>query len=248
MYRMCVTDSVEKKGGRQNQAWGRKWQPKTWVHQIGQLENRYMCQKGLSMLQHLETPQRKQRPLGNFTIPTKYKTITQITELPQRESVLSQLATVETNLNVVFLLLGGGAPSVAHTKVRGLTVLQLSQEPDRKSRKKLCTYIWHTSTLVRLAHGLQRLAWPTPFPLLPLLLICADCRASLCDSYRSLKSRQTFKLNNLVQHIDMILTRKTFQGMSWVEFLWRSNQTSVEEIFKKFKILNIKIKLYNGKH
>lgn len=28
-----------------------------------------------------------------------------------------------------------------HTAVKGLTVLQLSQEPDRKSRKKLCTYM-----------------------------------------------------------------------------------------------------------
>lgn len=72
--------------------------------------------------------------------------------------------TVRADLLSVLLLLWGGALVLWHTEVRGFIVLELSQEPDRKCRKKLCTYIWHASTLVKFAHGLQRLEWPTPFP------------------------------------------------------------------------------------
>lgn len=53
-------------------------------------------------------------------------------------------------------LLMGGEILLWHTEVSTLTVLQLSQEPDGKRRKKLCTYTWHTGTLARCVHGLLR--------------------------------------------------------------------------------------------
>lgn len=49
--------------------------------------------------------------------------------------------TVRADLLSVLLLLWGGALVLWHTEVRGFIVLELSQEPDRKCRKKLCTYI-----------------------------------------------------------------------------------------------------------
>lgn len=75
---------------------------------------------------------------------------------------------------------GGGVTDVPReeaVEVRGSTARQVSQEPDGKCRKKLCTYIWHGSTLASSARGLQRPAWPPSLPPLPIPQMLFRCQS-----------------------------------------------------------------------